>query len=84
LSLRVAPLALERTVATERQASLNAAARQENTAGAFVARRPGGLTGRAVILVDDVVTTGATARACIDALRTAGARPVGLSCIAST
>ena len=51
------------------QATLTARERFANLSGAFAAR-PGP---RAVVLVDDVVTTGATAAACGAALRAAGA-----------
>ena len=36
-------------------------------------RSPGAIRGRRIVLVDDVVTTGATALGCIRALRAAGA-----------
>lgn len=65
-----APLVLERRRETEQQARLGRAARSENALGAFAVRRP--FSGGRVVLVDDVVTTGATARACLAALREAG------------
>jgi predicted amidophosphoribosyltransferase len=59
-----------------RQAALSRRERRANVAGRFHARRD--LTGLRVLLVDDVVTTGATATACADAARLAGATDVHL------
>lgn len=64
------PRALERTRATRRQVGLEEAAREENVRDAF---RAGAVRGRRILLVDDVFTTGATARAAAEALRAAGA-----------
>ena len=63
------------------QSSLSAAARAENLDGAFsVSARQ--VTGRRVLLVDDVVTTGATAAALARATLQAGARQVCLAAVA--
>ncbi len=60
---------------TASQVGLSAAQRRENISGAFrgIAAR---VAGRAVILVDDVCTTGSTLAACAEALASAGAASV--------
>jgi ComF family protein len=80
--LRVASAALVRRKETASQTGLSAAARRANVAGAFAVRRRTLVAGHIVVLVDDVVTTGATARACARALRQAGAREVRLLTLA--
>jgi len=62
-----APRVLERARATDQQARLTREERLVNVEGSFRARRP--WTRGRVVLVDDVLTTGATARACLDALK---------------
>ena len=68
---RLRPKALSRRVPGPPQAGLDLKARRRNVRGAF---EPGeGLKGRAVLLVDDVITTGATVSECARALKRAGA-----------
>ena len=76
--------ALERWRATEAQFALDRRRRAGNVAGAF-RLRPGAdrrIGGTWVILVDDVLTTGATLRACAEALQRAGAAAVSAVTVA--
>ncbi len=68
------------------QAGLGSAARVANLAGALAVRRAGRrrLVGRAVVLVDDVVTTGATLVEAARALRAVGLEPVGAAVVGAT
>jgi ComF family protein len=76
--------ALRRRRWTPPQGAPGASSRAANVAGAFelVARRAARLAGRSVWLVDDVVTSGATARACAEVLRLAHAREVSVLALA--
>jgi ComF family protein len=73
---------LSRTRETPPQSALPAARRRENVAGAFSASPRA--RGRTLVLVDDVVTTGATLFAAARALREAGAREVRALILART
>ncbi len=64
---------LERTRHTGRQTELTPAEREKNVSGAFALKRPEEVTGKKVLLVDDVFTTGATIRECAKVLKKAGA-----------
>jgi len=76
--LPFAPNLLVRARATRPQIGLSGTARRRNVAGAF--RLADGaaaqLAEKVVVLVDDVMTTGATVEACARALNSAGAREV--------
>jgi len=67
---------LSRVRDTPPQVGLSRTERQENVRGAFRVVRPGAVEGRRVLLLDDVMTTGATAGACARELLGAGAREV--------
>ncbi len=75
LNLPVDTVSLVRQRRTKPQMSLSAAQRQLNVADAFVCRT-GTISGKAVLLIDDVCTTGATLDACAAALKRAGALSV--------
>jgi ComF family protein len=80
ISLAPGPLVRERS--TQSQANLTPHQRRENVRGAFSVPRPETLKGRNVLLLDDIYTTGATARACAQALRKAGAASVWVATVA--
>ncbi len=64
---------LQRSRATRPQAQLNRTQRLQNVSGAFTVHDGVRLSGETFLLIDDVATTGATLRACAQALRQAGA-----------
>jgi ComF family protein len=73
--LPVCAVGLARARDTGHQARLSRRERHQNVVGAFVWVGPGRPPARA-LLVDDVLTTGATLAACAEALRAAGAHEV--------
>lgn len=76
--------ALSRVVETPAQAGLTRSERQRNLRNAFVPSAQAPLQGAAVALVDDVMTTGATAHEAAAALLRGGARSVQLWVLART
>jgi len=79
--LPLAPQALTRTRHTVPQVRLERAQRLTNLRGAFAAD-PAQVSGRRVLLVDDVTTTGTTLRECATALLAAGASGVDITVLA--
>jgi ComF family protein len=89
LSQHIAPLLsapvmdiLVRTRPTQAQAHLGAGKRRTNVERAFAVRPGLHLAGRSCLLVDDVITTGATLAACADTLKAAGAPSVAAATLA--
>jgi ComF family protein len=80
LGAAVRPRWLGRTRATRPQSELDGTARRDNVRGAFAASPR--VAGRHAVVVDDVLTTGATASECARALRAAGAARVGVLAVA--
>ena len=74
--------AVRRTRATATQAGLSNAKRRENVTGAFRVKNRRLVEGRRILLIDDVMTTGATASACALAMKRAGAKSVSLLALA--
>lgn len=79
LGLALSNTLVRRVQRTADQKQLDAAARSRNLQGAFHAT---GCAGRRIALVDDVITTGATAEAVTAALLAAGAAQVEVWCLA--
>ena len=73
---------LEQVRETDTQHNLTRAQRADNVRGAY--RAKGAALGKRVLLVDDIVTTGATLRACAQGLYGAGAQKVCAVCAANT
>lgn len=73
---------LEQVRETDTQYSLTRSQRADNVRGAY--RAKGATLGKRVLLVDDIVTTGATLRACAQGLYGAGAQKVCAVCAANT
>lgn len=74
--------ALARVRDTDAQFGLNPHQRRNNLRGAFRVRQPERIRGREVLLVDDIMTTGSTARECARVLLRAGAAKVWVATVA--
>ena len=75
---------LRRVRRTVSQVGLSAEQRKKNVAGAFKVdpARPSAFEGKRIVLVDDVITTGATVEACARVLRRAKAAQVDIVALA--
>jgi ComF family protein len=80
--LTLAAESLIRQRATETQAGLTPRQRRQNLRGAFVVYDADAVAGRHILLIDDILTTGATARAAAQTLRKADAASVRVATLA--
>jgi len=80
--LTMAPRTLMRLRATESQAGLNPRQRRINVRGAFTVSDPAAVARKHVLVIDDIFTTGSTARAAAHALLRAGAASVWVATLA--
>ncbi|MBA4062781.1 MAG: amidophosphoribosyltransferase [Isosphaera sp.] len=82
LGVPFAPGAIRRVRSSPQHGQPSAAARRENVKGAFAANPRASLAGRTILVVDDVMTTGATAAEAARVLRAAGAGRVVVAVLA--
>ena len=80
--LTLASSTLMRLRATQSQAGLTPRQRRLNVRGAFTVFDPAAVAGKHILLVDDILTTGATARAAAKTLMEAGADSVWVATLA--
>jgi ComF family protein len=80
--LTLAPKTLMRLRATESQAGLTPRERRLNVRAAFSVSDPSAVNSKHILLIDDILTTGATARAAASALVKAGAASVRVATLA--
>lgn len=83
INCEVAPILVHAKQVAD-QSGLNAEQRAMNLVGAFRLRRERFTVGPNVIVVDDIITTGATVAEAIRVLTRAGKRPIGIATIAAT
>lgn len=75
---------LEKTRKTQMQHNLNAKDRAQNIKGAIGAKETRGLTGKNILLIDDIITTGATLNECAKMLREKNVNRVDVATLATT
>lgn len=84
LDLKLHAGVVVRSRATQSQTGLSSHQRRANIRGAFVIAQPEQVSGRQVVLIDDVFTTGTTVSECARLLRRAGATRVWVATAART
>jgi ComF family protein len=80
--LSLAPSTVIRLRATENQAGLTPRQRRQNVRGAFVVADPTAVKNKHILLIDDIFTTGATARSIAKVLLRSGAATVWVATLA--
>jgi len=81
---KIQPDLLQRHRATIPQTQLDGVDRRSNLDGAFSLREPKAVSGKRILLVDDVFTTGSTLHECAKVLREAGAAEIAAFTVAKT
>jgi ComF family protein len=82
LHLTLAPRTLMRQRSTDSQAGLTPRQRRINVRGAFKVSDQSAVRGKNILLIDDILTTGATARAAAQSLKRAGAASIYVATLA--
>jgi ComF family protein len=80
----VLPGVLKRSIPTSRQIELSSKERWTNLTGAFRINSQFSVNNRKILIIDDLITTGATASAAADALKNAGAITVSIFTLGTT
>lgn len=75
---------LIKTKEAKHQADLGYAERQQNIVGSFKVQNKKAVSGKTILIIDDVLTTGATSSACAEVLKKAKAKNVYVLCVAAT
>jgi ComF family protein len=73
---------VSRKKSTETQTKKSKIERWENVNDAFQVSHPEQVSGKRILIVDDVITTGATIEACAKSLLEAGASEISIACLA--
>jgi len=79
LKIKIAGKSVKRKKYTESQTAFDKTERSRNISDAFHVVKPGQIKGKSIIIVDDVVTTGATASELAAELKNAGAEKILLT-----
>ena len=82
LKVRVSDRVVKRIKYTESQTTMNLNEREENISGAFKLKKSNDVRGKNILLIDDVITTGATISECGKILLEAGANKIYAASIA--